>query len=93
MQNSYLHWATAPPLMKLLWLCGLGLYIVYFMRYATYHDTHKAIFDIYIKDAFCLILDQTKLGILMTKLKLIVIFNMYERYILSDFKPPKNWEF
>ncbi len=35
----------------------IGLYIVYFMWYDTYHDTHEA------------------------------IFNMYQQYILSDFRP------
>ncbi len=25
----------------------LGLYIVYFMRFDTYHDTHEVIFDMY----------------------------------------------
>ncbi len=40
-------------------LRGLGLCIVYFKRYDTYHDTHEAIFD------------------------------MYQRYILSGFRPNK----
>ncbi len=47
----------------------LGLCIVYFKRYDTYHDTHEVIFD------------------------------MYQRYIWSGFKPNKliypqiSWEF
>ncbi len=35
----------------------IGLYIIYFMRYDTYHDTHEVMFD------------------------------MYQRYILSGFDP------
>ncbi len=38
-------------------LCQLGLCIIYFKRYNTYHDTYEAIFD------------------------------MYQRYILSGFRP------
>ncbi len=30
-----------------MWGEGLGLCIVYFMQYDTYHDTHEAIFDMY----------------------------------------------
>ncbi len=38
----------------------LGLYIIYFMWYDTYHDTHEAI-SICINDTFCLVLDNKKI--------------------------------
>ncbi len=57
---------------------GVGLCIIYFKRYDTYHDTHEAIFDMYqryILSSFFtkknLIYPQSfhrKLEILMTKI-------------------------
>ncbi len=46
-------------------LCQLGLCIIYFKRYNTYHDTYEAIlhmkqYSICINDTFCLVLDQKK---------------------------------
>ncbi len=53
--NNYVHISIVLRKYCLL----LGLCIIYFKRYDTYHDTHEVIFD------------------------------MYQRYILSGFRPNK----
>ncbi len=55
--------------------CLIGLYIVYFMRYDTYYDTHEVIFDMYqqyILSDFKQknLIRHRNLGILMTKIKI-----------------------
>ncbi len=48
-------WPKVKP--KYFFRKTLGLYIVYFMRYDTYHDTHEVIFDMSEWYIFCLIVD------------------------------------